>query len=84
MVARRMLSARHGSTAPPTVAEAERDVATARAVVEGIRRLVSERKEGAASLATAEYRLNAALRQLDRAREAQRYAEPPDLPPEVA
>lgn len=54
------------ATSPPDpLAAAKADVATARAVVEKLRRAVAQRTAGATELHTAEYRLAGALRRLD-------------------
>jgi hypothetical protein len=46
------------------------DLAEARSVERAVRALVAERKEGASALALAEYRVNGALRRVDRLRAA--------------
>lgn len=57
------------ATAPPdTLTAALADLEEARSVERAIRTLVAERKEGAAALALAEYRVHLALRRVDRLR----------------
>ena len=57
---------------------AHADVATARAVLKATRRRVAAGEDGAASLAVAEYRVNAALRRVDALGWEPPTPEPPD------
>ncbi len=58
---------------PDTLAAALADLAEARSVERAVRALVAERKEGASALALAEYRVNGALRRVDRLRRADQF-----------
>lgn len=58
------------ATAPDTLTAAMADLAEARSVERAVRALVAEGEEGASALALAEYRVNGALRRVDRLRAA--------------
>ena len=70
---RRPIRNPRATATPDTLATAMADLAEARSVERAVRALVAERKEGASALALAEYRVNGALRRVDRLRRADQF-----------
>ncbi len=62
---RRPFRGPRATTRPDTLTAALADLEEARSTERAIRTLVAERKEGAATLHAAEYRLNGALRRVE-------------------